>query len=371
VVVTTDSRAEFILKCGDSLSLRAPRLSDAESLAKHANDRDVWINLRDRMPHPYSAKDALQWLRTVERQDPRTTFIIDRNGEAVGGIGLALGTDIERCSAEVGYWLGKEFWGRGIVTMALRRICEYAFDELGLTRVFATPLAWNPASFRVLEKTGFQREGIMRSACIKDGAVTDVALYAKVKVAEPDAGTIEKWFPIRTERLMLREFVATDESDVHEYASDPIVSRFTDWGPNTPEVTVERMSIHLQEQQIWPRDEVSLAVELCAENKLIGTIRIGIFDRRNRLADFGFVLNRRYWNRGYATEASGALLDTAFSVLRLHRVIATCDTRNVASSRVMEKAGMRREGFFRRDVFQKGEWRDSYLYARLETDAPL
>jgi [ribosomal protein S5]-alanine N-acetyltransferase len=182
---------------------------------------------------------------------------------------------------------------------------------------------------------------------------------------------IAKWFPIRTERLLLREFTPTDEADLHEYASDPVVSRFMDWGPNTPEVTLERMHIHLQEQQVWPRDEVNLAVELCAESKLIGTIRISISDRRNGLADFGFVLNQRYWNLGYATEATQALLDAAFSVLKLHRVVATCDTRNVASARVMEKVGMRREGLFRRDVFQKGEWRDTYLYARLGVDERL
>jgi RimJ/RimL family protein N-acetyltransferase len=115
------------------------------------------------------------------RQEPRTTFIIDLDGEAIGGIGLVLGTDIERCSAEVGYWLGAKHWGRGIATMALVRICRYAFENLGLLRVFAVPIVWNPASFRVLDKAGFEREGLMRKACIKDGKVMDMALYAKVR----------------------------------------------------------------------------------------------------------------------------------------------------------------------------------------------
>ena len=90
------------------MSLRAPGLSDEESLAKYANDRNVWINLRDHMPHPYAVADATQWLERVVHQDPRTSFIIDLDGEAIGGIGLVLGTDIERCSAEVGYWLAEQ-----------------------------------------------------------------------------------------------------------------------------------------------------------------------------------------------------------------------------------------------------------------------
>jgi ribosomal-protein-alanine N-acetyltransferase len=149
-------------------------------LAQHADNRDVWINLRDRMPHPYSVKDARRWIAGVQEQRPRVSFIIDLDGEAIGGIGLTLGEDIERCSAEVGYWLGSQYWGRGIATSALARICQYAFEELGFLRIFATPLVWNPASLRVLEKAGFQQEGIMRSACIKNGQVVDMALYAKL-----------------------------------------------------------------------------------------------------------------------------------------------------------------------------------------------
>ena len=169
------------LQCDGSVFLRAPWAADAESLAKNANHREVWINLRDRMPHPYSAADAIRWIRSIENEVPRVNFSIDFAGNVIGGIGLVLGSDIERCSAEVGYWLGPAYWGRGIATSALRRISCYAFDELGLLRLFATPLAWNSASSRVLEKAGFQREGIMRNACIKDGHVVDMSLYALVR----------------------------------------------------------------------------------------------------------------------------------------------------------------------------------------------
>ncbi len=169
-----------MLQCDGEITLRAPAAADAESLTTNANHREVWINLRDGMPHPYSLKDALRWIRSVEHEAPRVSFSIDLGGKIVGGIGLVIGSDIERCGAEVGYWLGPGYWGRGIATSALQRICSYAFDDLGLMRLFATPIVWNAASFRVLEKAGFAREAIMRNACIKDGQLTDMALYAKI-----------------------------------------------------------------------------------------------------------------------------------------------------------------------------------------------
>ncbi len=169
------------LDCGDRIILRPPRLTDAPAIAQHANDRAIWINLRDLMPHPYSLEDARDWIARIQVQSPRVSFVIDVNGEAVGAIGLVLGNDVERCSAEVGYWIGAAYWGRGIATSALSRVCRYAFEELALLRVFATPIAPNPASCRVLEKAGFEREGLMRRACIKDGRILDMALYAKVR----------------------------------------------------------------------------------------------------------------------------------------------------------------------------------------------
>jgi ribosomal-protein-alanine N-acetyltransferase len=121
----------------------------------------------------------------------------------------------------------------------------------------------------------------------------------------------------------------------------------------------------LEQQESWPRDSIEVAVELRSETRLIGIMRITVLDRSNRAADFGYTFNRRYWNNGYATEGTRALLNFAFSNLKLHRVWATCDVRNHASYRVMQKLGMRREGVFKKDLLQRGEWRDSFLYAVL------
>jgi ribosomal-protein-alanine N-acetyltransferase len=189
-------------------------------------------------------------------------------------------------------------------------------------------------------------------------------------IVAADASATDKWFPIVTERLTLREFHAGDEQDIHEYGGDPQVSSFTDWGPNTRAQSRDHLAMRLQLQSEWPRSDVSLAVELRAESKAIGSASLWLTDASNRTASFGYAFNRRYWSKGYATEASRALLRVAFDVLKLHRVFATCDARNVASWRVMEKLGMRREAEFRADIFQKGRWRDSYLYTILESEWP-
>src|SRR4029077_9252952 len=123
----------------------------------------------------------------------------------------------------------------------------------------------------------------------------------------------------------------------------------------------------IQQQQNWPRDSVTLAVELAAEHRLIGTIELRV--RGTPLTgDFGYAYNRRDWGRGYATEAARAIAGAAFDKLGVHRLWAGCDTRNHGSSPVMEKLGMRREALFRKDEILRGEWRDSYRYAILEEE---
>jgi RimJ/RimL family protein N-acetyltransferase len=165
------------LDCGCCL-LRPWRPGDEDSLARHANDRGVWIHLRDRFPHPYTRTDAEHWVRLASGRTPPTDFAIAVGGQAVGGIGLVLHDDVERCSAEIGYWLGREFWGRGLATAAVRGLTGYAFAAHGLTRVYALPFADNAASLRVLQKAGYRCEGRLHRAAVKDGVVHDQVLYA-------------------------------------------------------------------------------------------------------------------------------------------------------------------------------------------------
>lgn len=161
--------------------LRTWRESDAEAITRHANDRDIWLNLRDRFPHPYRTADAIDYIRSVASQTPPLSFVIVVGDDPAGGIGLRLGEDIEQCSAELGYWIGRRYWGRGIMTAAVRGITAYAFASLDLLRVFALPFTDNAASVRVLEKAGYVREGLLRSSAIKAGRVRDQYLYAAVR----------------------------------------------------------------------------------------------------------------------------------------------------------------------------------------------
>lgn len=167
---------------GKLCRLRSFRRGDEDDLVRHADDHDVWRNLKDRFPHPYTREDAEEWVsRRLDDGEPTRTFAIEVDGEVVGGIGLETRGDIYRLTAELGYWLGQAHWGRGIVTEAVGLITGYAFDVLDLIRVQAGVYEWNPASARVLEKNGYVREGRLRKAVIKEGRVGDLLLYARIR----------------------------------------------------------------------------------------------------------------------------------------------------------------------------------------------
>jgi [ribosomal protein S5]-alanine N-acetyltransferase len=152
--------------------------TDAPAIVRYADNRRVWINLRDRFPHPYALADAEEFLAFACNRQTRTDFAIEVAGEAVGGVGLTLHDDVERVTAEIGYWLGEPYWGRGIMPAVVRAVTRHALTELGLVRVYAIPFAWNAASARVLEKAGYVLEGRMRRSAIKDGRIIDQLLYA-------------------------------------------------------------------------------------------------------------------------------------------------------------------------------------------------
>jgi [ribosomal protein S5]-alanine N-acetyltransferase len=161
--------------------VRPWRVEDATDLAHHANSREVWRNMRDRFPHPYTMQDAETFIAAARAQDPESFFAIAVDDRAVGGIGYHLLSDIERVGAELGYWLGVAYWGRGLMSACVTALTKSIFDSHPeLRRVFAVPMAWNASSARVLEKAGYQFEGRMRQSAIKDGVVVDQLLYARL-----------------------------------------------------------------------------------------------------------------------------------------------------------------------------------------------
>ena len=163
---------------GTRCSVRQWRKADLSSLVRHANNINIAKHLRDRFPHPYTEKDAKAFLKHAMADE--TNLAIEVGGEAVGAVGFVPGRDIERYSAEIGYWLGEELWGRGIATEALSLVTDHVFGELNYLRLFALPFAENAASVRVLEKAGYVREAVLRASSVKYGAVKDQALYARI-----------------------------------------------------------------------------------------------------------------------------------------------------------------------------------------------
>lgn len=168
---------------GDRCTLRAWWKSDVPSLVQHANNRNVARHLRDRFPHPYTRAHAVAFLDHLAEADVTTNFAIVVDDTAVGGIGYIRGADVERFSAEVGYWLGEAYWGRGIMTDAVVRLTSHLFEDVKLLRAFALPLVENDGSVRVLEKAGYQREAQLRSSCVKYGQPRDQFLYARLNPA--------------------------------------------------------------------------------------------------------------------------------------------------------------------------------------------
>lgn len=167
------------MKC----KLRKWKLSDAGDLSAALNNQKILNNLRDGLPYPYTQKDAEDYINFILSSAPQDTFAyaIEVGGRAVGSIGAFRQGNIHRRTAELGYYLAEEYWGRGIMTEAVTQLCDKLFAETDILRIFAEPFAHNIGSRRVLEKAGFQLEGILKNNAVKNGRVLDMAMYARTR----------------------------------------------------------------------------------------------------------------------------------------------------------------------------------------------
>ena len=167
--------------------LRKWRLSDAKDLAAALNNEKILNNLRDGLPFPYTEQDARDYIAAMLASDEDSTFAyaITQNDRAIGSIGAFRQENIHRQTAELGYYLAEEYWGRGIMTEAIRQLCGIIFDTTDILRIYAEPFAYNTGSRRALEKAGFVLEGIMKNNAVKNGKVLDMALYSLTRTLEP------------------------------------------------------------------------------------------------------------------------------------------------------------------------------------------
>ena len=167
--------------------LRPWREGDAASIARYADNPKIAASLRDVFPWPYRRQDAVTFVASCIQNEGRGQLAraIEADGKAVGSITLTLGSDVYRRSAELGYWLGEPFWGRGIMTRAVREMCALGFAAWDIAGIHAAPYARNAASRRVLEKAGFTLEGTLRRSVCKNGEMLDACIYALVREEAP------------------------------------------------------------------------------------------------------------------------------------------------------------------------------------------
>ena len=162
-------------------TLRRWQTGDEHALVKYANNYNIWKNVRDSFPHPYTYSDAEAWIQLCNAEQLPTTFAIEVDFEAVGGIGIILGQDIHRKTAEIGYWLGEPFWGQGIVTEAIREMTDYTFKNFDIHRIYAAIFEYNKASMKAIEKAGFVFETILKQACVKENQLFDEHVFVRFR----------------------------------------------------------------------------------------------------------------------------------------------------------------------------------------------
>lgn len=163
--------------------IRKWELSDAKDLAVALSNKKVQDNLRDGLPYPYTEQDGKEFISAMLSADKNETFAfaIMVDDKVVGSIGIFRQGNIHSQTAELGYYIAEEYWGKGIMTEAVKQICEYVFGDSDIIRIYAEPFAYNIASCRVLEKVGFQYEGTLRSNAVKNGKVIDMKMYSLIK----------------------------------------------------------------------------------------------------------------------------------------------------------------------------------------------
>ncbi|MEM7380739.1 MAG: GNAT family protein [Bacteroidota bacterium] len=168
----------------EKITLRKFNEQDATRLALLCNNIKIWNNVRDYLPHPYSEKDGLAFIRAVAEEDPLATFAIDYEDELAGCIGIQPQSDVYRLTAEIGFWIGEPFWGKGIAPEAIKLATNYGFEELGLIRMYAHCFDFNIGSQKALTKAGFHREGVAEKAIIKNDRIGDEIRFALIRKSQ-------------------------------------------------------------------------------------------------------------------------------------------------------------------------------------------
>ena len=163
--------------------IRKWKLTDAKNIAVALSNKKIQDNLRDGLPYPYTEQDGIDFISSMlsANEDETFAFAITLDDKAIGSIAVFRQQNIHRQTAEMGYYIAQEYWGKGIMTDAVKQICEYVFKNSDILRIYAEPFAYNTGSCRVLEKAGFQYEGTLRNNAVKNGKVIDMKMYSLLR----------------------------------------------------------------------------------------------------------------------------------------------------------------------------------------------
>ena len=165
----------------NKIILRPLADNDKDELARLANNKKIWDNLRDIMPHPYTTDNAIFFINQVKQEDPQMTFAIEYDGQFSGVIGLTGQQDVYKKTAEIGYWIGEPFWNKGIATEAVKLITDYGFNQLDLVRIHTGVFEYNLSSMKVLDKCGYKKDGVFEKSIIKNGQIWNEHRYSITK----------------------------------------------------------------------------------------------------------------------------------------------------------------------------------------------
>jgi len=165
----------------EKYTIRQLEITDAPFMAKNANNINIWNNVRDYFPYPYSEQDALDFIRFTRNKKEIEDFVIIVDRQAVGMVGYVPGRDIERLNAEIGYWIGEDYWSKGIMSAVLKDVINYIFENTQFIRLFAPVFEYNHASMWVLQKNGFNKIAILKNAGIKNNKIIDLHYHELLK----------------------------------------------------------------------------------------------------------------------------------------------------------------------------------------------
>ena len=356
----------------ERLLLRVFTLEDVDDVLDYGSDPE-WARFN---PRPYTRRDAEDVVAgaVLTAWDKKPMFAVELDGRVVGYVELEVNPI--RTVAELGYDIARSHWGKGLAAEAARAVVDWGFRELGLAKVAAFANIRNRQSWRVMEKLGMTREGVFRGGWRHRGQLSDSVAYGVLREdwqsvggplppapaptppeekAAADARPEER----RTARLLLRPFGPGDVDDVFEYAKDP------EWAgylvPAVPQPYTRRNAEEFIARQMRASAEKEDTWAIVLEGTVVGGVGISI-DSRHETGELHYALARGQWGRGLMTEAAGAVVDWSFAERGLEKVWAGADTRNLRSTRVLEKLGMTCEGV------RRGREKDVVFYGLLREE---